>query len=76
MAELLGDGAHLVGRSFGGLVAVAAAAQRSEAVMSLTLIEPALFPAALQSAAVKKQLARMAFTMVVPFSPKKHVPSG
>ena len=70
VAALLADGAHLVGHSFGGLVAVAAAAKRPGAVTSLTLIEPALFPAALRSSAVKKQIAKMAFTMVMPFSPK------
>lgn len=43
VAELLGDGAHLVGHSFGGCVALAAAAQRPEAVTSLTLIEAPLF---------------------------------
>jgi pimeloyl-ACP methyl ester carboxylesterase len=42
VAELLGDGAHLVGHSFGGCVALAAAGMRPEAVRSLTLIEPAL----------------------------------
>jgi pimeloyl-ACP methyl ester carboxylesterase len=69
VAELLGDGAHLLGHSFGGLVAVAAAALRPEAVKSLVLVEPALFAVATKSTAVKKQLAKMAFTMVVPFSP-------
>ena len=39
VAELLGDGAHLVGHSFGGAVALAAAAMRPSAVRSLTLIE-------------------------------------
>jgi len=39
---LLGDGAHLVGHSFGGCVALAAAAMRPAAVRSLTLIEPAV----------------------------------
>jgi len=42
VAELLEDGAHLVGHSFGGAVALAAAAQRPGAVRSLTLIEPAM----------------------------------
>ncbi|MGH9095508.1 MAG: alpha/beta fold hydrolase [Acidimicrobiales bacterium] len=41
-ADLLGDGAHLVGHSFGGCVAVAAASRRPEVVRSLTLIEPAM----------------------------------
>ncbi len=38
---LLGDGAHLVGHSFGGLVALLLAARSPERVRSLTLIEPA-----------------------------------
>jgi pimeloyl-ACP methyl ester carboxylesterase len=42
VAELMGEGAHLVGHSFGGLVALCAAAERPEAVRSLTLIEPAI----------------------------------
>jgi pimeloyl-ACP methyl ester carboxylesterase len=41
VAALLGDGAHLVGHSYGGLVAMFAAAQRPEAVRSLCLLEPA-----------------------------------
>ncbi|WP_206243665.1 alpha/beta fold hydrolase [Novosphingobium terrae] len=41
-ADLLGDGGHLVGHSYGGLVALAAAAARPQAVRSLTLIEAAM----------------------------------
>ena len=41
IAELLEDGAHLVGHSFGGLVAILAAALRPTAVRSLCLLEPA-----------------------------------
>ena len=44
IADLLGDGAHLVGHSWGGAEALLAAARRPDAVRSLTLIEPALFP--------------------------------
>jgi len=40
IAEVLGTGAHLVGFSYGGLVALLAAARRPEAVRSLTVIEP------------------------------------
>lgn len=43
IADLLGDGAHLVGHSSGGLVALLAAARRPEAVRSLCLLEPAAF---------------------------------
>lgn len=43
VATLLGDGAHLVGHSYGGLVALLAAARRPEAVWSLTVTEPPAF---------------------------------
>ncbi len=39
-AELLGDGAHLVGHSYGAVIALLAAAQRPAAVLSLTVSEP------------------------------------
>ena len=39
IADLLGDGAHLVGHSYGGVVALLAAARRPAAVRSLTVIE-------------------------------------
>ena len=41
VAALLGDGAHLVGHSYGGLGAMLAAARRPDATLSLTLLEPA-----------------------------------
>jgi pimeloyl-ACP methyl ester carboxylesterase len=41
IVELMGDGAHLVGHSYGGLGALLAAAMRPEATLSLTLLEPA-----------------------------------
>lgn len=40
IAELLGDGAHLVGHSYGCLGAMIAAARRPEATLSLALLEP------------------------------------
>ena len=43
IAGLMGDGAHLVGHSYGGLGVMFAAAQRPEATRSLTLLEPAAF---------------------------------
>lgn len=43
VAELLGEGAHLVGHSYGGLAALVAADRRPEAVLSLTLMEPPAF---------------------------------
>jgi pimeloyl-ACP methyl ester carboxylesterase len=41
IVELMGDGAHLVGHSYGGLGVLFAAARRPEATLSLTLLEPA-----------------------------------
>ena len=41
IAEVIGDGAHLVAHSYGGLGAMFAAAQRPEAIRSLALLEPA-----------------------------------
>ncbi len=40
IAELLGDGAHLVGHSYGAVIALCAAGLRPEAVRSLTVSEP------------------------------------
>jgi pimeloyl-ACP methyl ester carboxylesterase len=40
IAELLGDGAHLVGHSYGAVIALLAAALRPDAVRSLTVSEP------------------------------------
>jgi pimeloyl-ACP methyl ester carboxylesterase len=40
IAELLGDGAHLVGHSYGAVIALCAAGLRPEAVLSLTVSEP------------------------------------
>ena len=39
----MGDGAHLVGHSYGGVGALYAAARRPEATLSLTLLEPGTF---------------------------------
>jgi pimeloyl-ACP methyl ester carboxylesterase len=41
IAELMGDGAHLVGHSYGGLGVLFAAARRPDATRSLTMLEPA-----------------------------------
>jgi pimeloyl-ACP methyl ester carboxylesterase len=46
IVELMGDGAHLVGHSYGGLGAMTAAARRPDLTKSLTLLEaPAVVPA-------------------------------
>lgn len=43
IADLVGDGAHLVGHSYGGLGVMFAAARRAEATLSLKLLEAAAF---------------------------------
>ena len=53
IADMLGDGAHLVGHSWGGAEALLAAARRPEAVRSLTLIEPSLFPIVMTDPALR-----------------------
>lgn len=43
IVDLLGEGAHLVGHSYGGVIALLAAAARPEAVYTLTVSEPPAF---------------------------------
>lgn len=43
IADLMGDGAHLVGHSYGGLGVLFAAARRPDATLSITLLEPGTF---------------------------------
>jgi pimeloyl-ACP methyl ester carboxylesterase len=54
VAELLGDGAHLVGHSYGGVVSLLTAGGRPTAVRSLTLIEPPAFGVARGDPAVEE----------------------
>ncbi|WP_051793225.1 alpha/beta fold hydrolase [Amycolatopsis jejuensis] len=44
VADLLGDGAHLLGTSMGGVVALRAAALAPDKVWSLTVVEPPALP--------------------------------
>ena len=71
VADLLGDGAHLVGHSFGGAVALAAAARRPEAIRSLTLIEPAMQTLALDDGRVRRFVLRIVTTMIFSLSPER-----
>ena len=56
-AELLGDGAHLVGHSYGAVIAMYAAALRPRAVRSLTLSEPGCLRVAAGDVHVDAQIA-------------------
>ena len=72
-AELLGEGGHLVGHSFGGAVALAAAERRPEAVRTLTLIEPALQKAATDLWVVRWFIARMVGIVVTSLTPAMRI---
>lgn len=54
VVEVLGAGAHLVGTSMGGVVAMNAAGLRPELVKSLTVIEPPAFALAADIPAVRR----------------------
>jgi pimeloyl-ACP methyl ester carboxylesterase len=57
IAELLDDGAHLVGHSYGAVIALLAAAARPDAVRSLTVSEPGALRLAAGDPAVDRTIA-------------------
>ena len=57
VAELLGEGAHLVGHSYGAVIALFAAAARPEAVRSLVVSEPGCLALAAGDPAVDEVIA-------------------
>ncbi|MEJ3653307.1 alpha/beta hydrolase [Actinomycetes bacterium KLBMP 9759] len=58
VVTLLGDGAHLVGHSYGGVAAMLAAARRPELVRSLCLIQPGSMRVAEEHPVIAELLAR------------------
>jgi pimeloyl-ACP methyl ester carboxylesterase len=56
IAEIMGDGAHLVGHSYGGLGVMFAAARRPDATRSLAVLEPAAFALGQHDPAAKSLL--------------------
>lgn len=73
VAELLGDGAHLVGHSFGGCVALSATSFRPTAVKSLTLIEPGMQALAIDRLPVLLFVLRMLVTLKSSFSAEQRI---
>ncbi len=69
VVDLLGDGAHLVGHSFGACVALAAAAKRPSAVRTLTLIEPGMQKLATDDPAVRKFGLRIMAAIALSWTP-------
>ena len=57
LAEIIGDGAHLVGHSYGGLAVLIAAARRPDATLSMTLLEPGTFALGQRSEAARTLVA-------------------
>jgi pimeloyl-ACP methyl ester carboxylesterase len=57
IADLMGNGAHLVGHSYGGLGVLFAAARRLDATFSMTLLEPAAFTLGQHDPAARALLA-------------------
>ena len=68
VADLLEDGAHLVGHSFGGAVALAAAARRPAAARSLTVIEPAMLSLAASDPRARRFLLRLGLATLLSLS--------
>ena len=73
VAGLLGEGAHLVGHSFGGCVALAAAAKRPEAVHSLTIIEPAMAAMAVNQPVVLRFVLKIVSIMLFSLSAESRI---
>ncbi len=59
ISEILGEGSHLVGHSYGGVVSLIAAALTPEAVRSLTVIEPPAFGLARGNSAVEQLITNV-----------------
>lgn len=59
IAEALGDGAHLVAHSYGGVGALLAAAAHPQAVHSLTLVEPMAYSVAFHDEAVRRSVEQV-----------------
>jgi len=77
VAELLGDGVHVVGHSYGAIVSLIAAGRRPDAIRSLTVIEPPAFQLAPRSPAAQAMQERIAaiFARVADFTPEAFYPA-
>lgn len=72
VADVLEDGAHLVGHSYGGVVALLAAARRAQSVRSLTVIEPPALGLVRGQPAVEEFISRIAEAVEQAEDPADH----
>ena len=74
LGPLLADGAHLVGHSYGGVIALLMAARTPEAVRSLTVSEPPAFAVARGQPEVDRLIAELeAFFATGPHEPADYL---
>jgi pimeloyl-ACP methyl ester carboxylesterase len=74
LEPLLGDGAHLVGHSYGGVISLLIAARRPAAVRSLTVSEPPAFGIAAEDPEVAGLVGRLkAFFAAGPYEPAEYL---
>ena len=71
VAEMLGDGMHLVGHSYGGCIATEAAGLRPEAVRSLTVVEAAAASVAPDHPAVVANRQAMVTALIAAATPRE-----
>jgi pimeloyl-ACP methyl ester carboxylesterase len=74
LAPLLGEGAHLVGHSYGGVITLLLAARHPAAVRSLTVSEPPAFGVARGEPQVERVIADLeAFSATGPHEPAEYL---
>ena len=74
LAPLLGDGGHLVGHSYGGVISLLLASQHPEAVRSLTVNEPPAFALARGNPEVERLVGELeAFFAAGPYEPEQYL---
>ena len=74
LAPLLGDGAHLVGHSYGGVISLLLAARHPDAVCSLTVNEPPAFAVARGNTEVERLIGGLeSFFAAGPYEPEQYL---
>jgi pimeloyl-ACP methyl ester carboxylesterase len=74
VVEVIGDGAHLVGHSYGGVVALMAAAHHPETIRSLAVFEPPAFALVAERGDVQSFIAEVKAILATDPSPQDFLP--